>query len=690
MGLDVCLVYMPYGTVTAPSISIGSLLAEAKRDGLNAQAVYATFWFAEKMGLAHYSVLSDSAVPQDLLGEWTFSGAAFPGFEPDHEAFLAERLERVGSLFGPGDLRETFWAIRRQAEAFVTTAAERVLALDPRIVGCSSTFQQHCASLALLRKIKELSPGVVTMLGGANCAGAMGQTTQQAFPWLDMVVSGEADIVFPALCRALLEKGRPLSASELPAGIVAAPTTMPSATLPRSTPSTTSPAASTPSAGADGRRTLTVMAPPIARMDDLAVPDYDDYFRQLETFPYKEFLRPGLPVETSRGCWWGQKSLCTFCGLFETGLEFRSKSDARVLDELHRLSERHTLPRFAATDLILDMKYFKTLLPRLAGQEPPPYLVYYETKANLTEDHVKLLADAGVRWIQPGIESLNDEVLKAVRKGNTALGNVGLLKYSLENGIWVLWNMLTGVPGEDPAWYREMASWLPQIFHLQPPSSIVSIRYDRFSPYWEQSEQFGLTLDPDRSYSSVYPLPVDDLRGLAYFFEDRKVAQAGGRTKDPELLAVEGLVKEWRRLHYAKAGGASAPVLSVREGEGRSVVTDTRPCAVAASTVLDGLTHVVYQACRRHRTGASFAADLQASLPGGASAADVDEAVQFLVERRLLLRLNGRLLALATREPARAHPSMIDFPGGFNYAVVRPHAARMKHLYLTLADAMGA
>jgi ribosomal peptide maturation radical SAM protein 1 len=662
MNLDVCLVYMPYGTVTLPSISIGSILGEAKRAGLQAQAVYATFWFAEKVGLATYSVLSDSAVPQDLLGEWTFAGAAFPGFEPDHEAFLTERLERFGALFGVGDVHDLIWTVRRQAEVFVEDAARRVLALDPRIVGCSSTFQQHCASLALLRKIKELNPDVITMLGGANCAGAMGATTQRAFPWLDVVVSGEADTVFPTLCRTLLEKRRPLRADELPPGLVAAP----------------------PRGEAPARENaVTVEAPPVAAMDALAIPDYEDYFRQLELFAYKEFLRPGLPVETSRGCWWGQKSLCTFCGLFETGLAFRSKSDDRVLEELGTLAGRHGLTKFAATDLILDMKYFKSLLPSLAAHETAPYLLYYETKANLTEEHVKMLADAGIRWIQPGIESLNDEVLKAIRKGNTALGNVALLKYSLENGIWVLWNMLTGAPGERGEWYEEMASWMPWIAHLQPPSGIISIRYDRFSPYWEKPAEFGLALVPDRSYSSVYPLPADELSGLAYFFEDEETVR-GGRRKSAEILRVESLVRDWRHAHNRRR--TEHPALTLREGEQQSIVFDTRPCAVEATTVLDGARHLVYQLCRRPRMQSEVESKLQATYPAPA----IRDAVDFLVAQKLLLKLNSRLLALATRDTARAYLPLTEFPGGFNYAVVRPAAARLKQVYLALAEAVGS
>ena len=50
-------------------------------------------------------------------------------------------------------------------------------------------------------------------------------------------------------------------------------------------------------------------------LDKLPYPDYDDYVltqKQLNlVFPGD----PALHIEGSRGCWWGQKHQCTFCGL---------------------------------------------------------------------------------------------------------------------------------------------------------------------------------------------------------------------------------------------------------------------------------------------------------------------------------------------------------------------------------------
>jgi ribosomal peptide maturation radical SAM protein 1 len=665
--MDVCLVSMPYGAVSAPSIAIGALVAEARRAGLDARAAYASFWFAERIGLADYTVLSEAAIPHDLLAEWTFSGAAFPGFEADHEAFLAPRLHRVRTLFPEVvDLSATLWAIREMADAFVTEAAERVLALRPRIVGCSSTFQQHCASLALLRKLKELEPETITMLGGANCMGAMGATTHRAFPWVDFVVSGEADRVFPWLCRTVLEKGTRLDQAQLPPGVMARGCTP---------------------ADLRGKAEGGMVVPPITSLDDLAIPDFDDYFTELAVFTYKDFIRPGLPVETSRGCWWGQKHRCTFCGLFDSALLYRSKSAGRVLEELSTLAQRYSVPKFAVSDLILDMKYFKTVLPHLASQDPPAYRMYYETKANLSEEQVALLAKAGVRWIQPGIESFSDEVLKLMDKGSSALVNVALLKYSQENGIWVSWNLLSGFPGEKDEWYEEMSSWMPLLVHLQPPSGMITIRYDRFSEYWEQPARHGLTLVPFDAYAYVYPLPPEDLSGLAYFFEGLDAATHERATKGPGVRHLEERIEQWTRLGHRR-GPTGPPRLMVRDEGERSVVSDSRPCAVEPTTVLEGISHLVYRACRRPRAISTLRADIEAMRGSPVDEKEVEEALALLIERKLLLSIGGRLLSLATLDPSQRMLSMVEFPG-FNFAIVRRDAAILRQVTLSVAASVG-
>jgi len=222
-------------------------------------------------------------------------------------------------------------------------------------------------------------------------------------------------------------------------------------------------------------------------MDEIPTPRFDEYFERLaKTVFASEVMREvRLPYETSRGCWWGAKSHCTFRGLNGTTMAFRSKSGDRVVGELTPLARRHDRLDFTLVDTILDMQYFRDVLPRLAAAGHDLSLSY-ETKANLRREQVRLLRDAGVNFLQPGIESLSTPILALMRKGVTALQNVRLLKWCAE--YHVFWNVIYGFLGEPPEEYARPAEVLP---HLAAPE-LCRLAIHRFSPYPNRPGEFGL------------------------------------------------------------------------------------------------------------------------------------------------------------------------------------------------------
>ncbi len=653
-AMDICLVQMPYSTIHTPSIGLGLLKGYAQARGLRAETLYANLSWAEEIGLDVFLPIQRSQV-NDQLGEWTFAGAAFPEHRPDSAEFfrLVAPALRSGDLrlldaLHPGfDVEALFHLVRQLASGFVDRTARRILASGARIVGCTSVFQQHCASLALLRRIKELAPEVVTMLGGANCEGEMGLTNHRGFGWLDIVVSGEADAFFGDLCALLLERGPDrLEPGELPYGVLA-----PCHRL------------------GDGREYPAAPRAVVAEMDATAVPVYDDYFAALEASPLKPFILPGLLVETSRGCWWGEKSHCTFCGLNGAGMTFRAKSPARALGEFAELAGRYGIRRLECVDNILDMRYFKVVLPALASLEEP-YHLFYEVKPNLRRDQLEQLAAAGIRWLQPGIESLDDRVLDLLEKGGTGIRNIQLLKWSRELGCRLAWGFLHGVPGEDDEWYLKMAEWLPWLSHLQPPTGFARIRYDRFSPYHMSPERFGIHLSPMRIYRQIYSLAEEDLKRLVYYFEDYSDDSRGdidatlpGRPR-PGLAAVRRVIGQWTRGFWDPR--EARPIL-IAEDDGRELtIRDTRPVAVAAEHRLEGVARWLYLACDRGLPAGKLVDEVRAaSGRAELSWEDLRPHVEDLIGRRLVVKLFERYLALATGPALAEYPSDLQVPEGF-------------------------
>ena len=150
-------------------------------------------------------------------------------------------------------------------------------------------------------------------------------------------------------------------------------------------------------------------------MDEIPMPTYDDYFARLVESPLRAELWPEVAIlfESSRGCWWGAKAHCTFCGLNGNSMMFRSKSAARVAAEIVELAARYKVLDFVAVDDIIDLGHVRDLLPLLASQEIDLTL-FYETKANLTKNQLWAFKRAGVTAIQPGIESLSTPILRSM------------------------------------------------------------------------------------------------------------------------------------------------------------------------------------------------------------------------------------------------------------------------------------
>jgi ribosomal peptide maturation radical SAM protein 1 len=644
--MDICLVTMPYSRIELSSVALGLLQAVLERDGRTAGSFYANMLFGEEIGFVAYNRIARYR-PRLALADWTFAHIAFPEFTPDDSKYfdLVVELLAVYRKADRQELQQTLTAVRGAATRFVEDIAHRILDKKPKMVGCSSTFSQHVPSLGLLRRIRELAPDVVTLLGGANCETVMGRTTHKCFPWVDFVVSGEADGLISPLVRQILEHGRDVPPELLHEGVFI-PVHRQCGYPARE------------GCGSDDAPRATSL-----NLEGHPPPNFDDFFDTLNSLPHlHRAVEPGLTVETSRGCWWGQRKSCMFCGFNGLGKGFRSKSSAQVIDEFRTLHLRYGVNRIETVDNILDMRFFKTVFPELKAAGSP-YSLYYEIKSNLRRIHIKTMREAGVIWVQTGIESLHTRALELMNKGCRAWHNIQLLKWCREFGVRVHWNLLYDFPNEQDEWYDEMAQLMPLLTHLQPPLKIVPLEFCRYSQYHERAEELGLNLSPARPYSYVYPVSAEDMRDLVYFFEEEGRSSIERNPIFALLMERPGL----RRLHkefnaWLKCFLASArPILTMKISPDRLVITDTRPSSLEHSAVLEGLCRDVYLACDEAPQSQKLFETFEKQ---GVSSDALEAVVQRLLDTRLMIALDGRYLSLAVREPYREMPADSDYPGG--------------------------
>jgi ribosomal peptide maturation radical SAM protein 1 len=649
----VYIVSMPFMPVRWPSLGIGQLIAAAKRANIDAKAIYPSLRFAKLIGLPLYDLISITITPMIiepdsgpypfLLAEWLFSGAAFEGFDVPCDEYLPLTMGK-DSLFAKfvsatyrkdeAFFQEKFSAIRQQATQFVEDTAQAILEQHPQIVGCSTTFLQYSASLAVLRKIKDYNPSVITMLGGSECEAERGVASLKKFSWVDFVVSGEADTLFPDLCQKILKYGSQIPVADIPYGVY-------------------------------GRQKISSFSDRVpdqlvkewaetaieTDLEQIPIPDYEAYFEELAQTGLSGKVSPILVMESSRGCWKGQKHPCNFCGLNGKRMGYRTKSPDRVLREMEQLSKTYGIQNFILSDNVLNMRHFENVFLELARRNAP-YTLFFETISTLTEHQVTLLADAGVVWIQPGIESLHDELLTLLNKGNSTLHNIALLKYTLENGIRSVWNMIYNIPQDCDTYYQEIADLLPLLYHLEPPAAVITLSFDRFSVYYEHPEQFGLQLFPLPLYRYVYPFEPDELTNFAYFFADATTLKKR-ETGQPGVHQLIHNVIEWKRLFRPEKENHPRPQLTLSETENTATIFDTRPCAVASEFVLTDIERGIYKACKSPIAKTRLYTLLSANQEIQHKQSLITQGIQELIEKKLLLQIKQRYLALATYTPKK-------------------------------------
>ncbi len=475
------------------------------------------------------------------------------------------------------------------------------------IVGFSLMFEQTPASIALAQRLRKLRPNLTILMGGAGCDGEMGPALLEAYDFIDYTVSGDADHSIVELVRAIRE-GKSLESIPGLARRV------------------------------DGRVEANP-ARPTTDLDALPIPDFQEFFDELRRSPFRKTVKtPIVPFETSRGCWWGQKTLCTFCGLNGTGVGFRRKSQERATEELLTLIETYRTTNLMAADNALDMRSFKGFLPAVAAlraKEGLDLSLFYEVKSNLRKDQIKLLADAGVRSVQPGIESFSDHILRRMDKGATGLQQVQFLRWCEEFGIRPLYNILVYNPGETVEDYEEMTDMLPFISHLLPPASApLQMMLQRFSPYFLNPGRFGIRdVRPQPVLAYTYGLPEPLLARMVYNFEYDHDDKQNESLRKAAQRFINGVIA-WRRSYRPCT-------LVYQRGRGFVKILDARNDKKRIVT-LTGRQADIFLACDAHR-GVRM---LQNQFPDLAEA-DLQSFLDELVLARLLLRdRNGRYQAL--------------------------------------------
>ncbi len=315
----------------------------------------------------------------------------------------------------------------------------------------------------------------------------------------------------------------------------------------------------------------------VRRLDFLNIPNYDEYYQRLKENAFRDLIHyeNWIPFETSRGCWWAEKSKCSFCALTKTNATFREKDINNSLQGIIELSNRYRVLKFQFFDWIISTSYFTTLFQNLIKLNLN-YTIYLQSKVNLSKDKFPILKKMGA-VVQFGVESLNSHTLNQISKGATAIQNIKALKWASEYDVRAEWNILYNLPGEGENDMQELFDLIPSLFHLWPPS-FNRFRLQKLSPYFEEPQKHGILIkNPLNWYNYVFSfISKENIKNIAeeydYELENTRKTERSSSYEDK----VRSLIRDWntntknvyRKLVYLK-GENFIKIIDLRYASGR-------------------------------------------------------------------------------------------------------------------------
>jgi len=221
-----------------------------------------------------------------------------------------------------------------------------------------------------------------------------------------------------------------------------------------------------------------------------------------------------LPIESGRGCPYGCE-FCTVTGFFGDSIRFRSNES--VVNELLKLKalERRQKGKIAVffidDNFAINPKRTKALMREIIARDAQvPWVAQISMNLLRDEELVSLIAQSGGKWIFMGLESIDPDNLKSVRKGfNKPAEYKAILECLARHNLYAITSFIFGMdsdrPGVAQRTLEAVRSWPPglPVFGLLTPYPTTPL-YDRLASagrltqpkHWLEFKAFTMDFSP--------------------------------------------------------------------------------------------------------------------------------------------------------------------------------------------------
>ena len=293
-----------------------------------------------------------------------------------------------------------------------TKIAKLIEESNPDVVGITAQTPYYGKALSISRLVKRLNPRCPVVFGGAHPSILTEETLEE--PSIDIVVRGEGDVTVGELLACLEDSG----SLERVKGI---------------------------SFKRDGRIIHNPDRPFVDELDSLPFPAW--HLFEMERYRARINGRRVAPVLSSRGC----PFKCIFCYRGPAaGKLFRGRSPEKIVEEIESLHTRYGVSDILFVDDIFTInKRRAERVCDLLIERQTPVSWRCQTRADcLSPDLLRKMKAANCIDVSMGVESGNEQILKATGKKLTKDGIRDAFRMIREAGLSSSASFIIGLPGD--------------------------------------------------------------------------------------------------------------------------------------------------------------------------------------------------------------------------------------------------
>jgi anaerobic magnesium-protoporphyrin IX monomethyl ester cyclase len=293
--------------------------------------------------------------------------------------------------------------------------------INADIVGISDWFSNHNNAIDIAKRIKEINPDTVIVIGGPN-ASNLGERILLNHQFVDYVVYGDGEEAIEGIVKGLF-------LDSIPNLWYRPENNRVKFTF---------------------KKAFNINSTGPYTLDHLFDFNLKKYNSRLSSYSHDLSLAP-MPISSIRGCIKAKKSgPCSFCSI-NSDAKIEIKTAENFWEQIVFLNSKYGINKFFETGDSFVVGNYPEHLLALKPKYLDIHLRIYANIDTLSHEKINILAKIGVKEIFVGIENIDNEVLSHSNKSNNRIQLAKALQEIEKHGISPFLSFILGLPGETEA-----------------------------------------------------------------------------------------------------------------------------------------------------------------------------------------------------------------------------------------------